>query len=55
MKYSNSNPMAAPTRATAPQKMKIGMGEVTNAMGMRAKMALTLVRTLLCRNQRRAM
>ena len=31
------------------------MGDVTNEVGMRAKMALTLVRTLLCRNHRSAM
>ena len=54
MKYSNSSPTAAPTSATAPQKMKIGIGEVTSDVGMSAKMAFTLVRTLLCRNQRSA-
>ena len=55
MKYSSSNPSAAPPSAMTPQNRNNGMGEVTKAVGTSAKMAFTLVRTLLWRNQRRAM
>ena len=55
MKYSNSSPSAAPVSAITPQNRNSGMGEVTSEVGMSAKMALTLVRTFDCRNQRSAM